>query len=119
MPTLGEQLITALAAGPLDDAGDLLAEDIWFRGLTPPALRDGVGRDKVMAILAEWFPPGDVDKILSLESGAIGDRHRVGYRIRWRSPDGASLQFEQQAYYDVGPDGITWLSLVCSGDVSA
>lgn len=119
MPTVGEQLITALSTGRHDVARGLMAEDVWFRGLTPPALRDAVGVEKVMAILAEWFPPGDVEEILALDSGRIGDRHRVGYRILWRTGDGDRLQFEQQAYYDTSDEGITWLSLVCSGDVPA
>lgn len=117
MPTMGEQLITALAAGHHDEARGLLADDVWFRGLTPPGLRDAVGADRAMAILAEWFPLGLVDEVLALETGSIADRHRVGYRIRWRDAEGVSLQFEQQAFYDVGTGGITWISLVCSGDV--
>lgn len=69
-----------------------------------------------MAILAEWFPPGDVEALDPIETGRIAQRPRVGYRVRWRTPDGELLEFEQQAYYDAGPDGITWMSLVCSGD---
>lgn len=44
------------------------------------------------------------------------DRHGVGYRIRWTSPDGAAFGFHQQAFYDVAGGRITHLQLVCSGD---
>lgn len=114
--TMGERLIHALAGGDMEAASVLLSPAIHFRGLTPKALRDAAGRDDTMAILTEWFPPGDVEALTAIETGIIGKRRRVGYRVRWSTPQRELLEFEQHAYYDTAPDGITWISLVCSGD---
>jgi hypothetical protein len=46
----------------------------------------------------------------------VVDRHNVGYRIRWASPDGPMV-FQQHASYDIdGAGQITRWHLVCSGD---
>lgn len=60
-------------------------------------------------------PPSSHES-LSAAGPDLGARTRVGYRVRWRTPAREQLEFEQHAYYDVAPDGITWMSLVCSGD---
>lgn len=52
----------------------------------------------------------------ALDTEPIGSRRRIGYRVRWRSPEEGAQVFEQQAHYDVGDAGISWLHLVCSGD---
>jgi hypothetical protein len=113
--TPGAALILALVGHDLDAARDLLAPDIAFSALLPPRVVELGDRDAVLALLAGWFPPGAVDELQALESDTVVDRHRVGYRVRWHDPAGRRLVFEQQAYYDLGATGISWMHLVCTG----
>jgi hypothetical protein len=113
---LGLEFITRLGAGDHASAAGLLAPDVHFQALTPPALREAATRDEAMEWFTKWFPAGDVEQVDQLETSVIGDRQRVGYRVRWHNADGERLMFEQQAYYEAGPEGITWIHLVCSGN---
>lgn len=111
----GPALIHALVGHDLDTAHGLLAPDITFSALLPPRVVELGHRDAVLELLAGWFPAGGVDELLALESGTVVDRHRVGYRVRWHNPAGERFVFEQQAYYELGTAGISWMHLVCTG----
>ena len=111
----GAALIRALLDRDLDAARALLAPDIAFSALLPPRVVELDDRESVLELLAGWFPAGAVDELQALESDTVVDRHRVGYRVRWHDPDGRPLVFEQQAYYDLGAAGISWMHLVCTG----
>ncbi len=111
----GAQLIEALTTRDFDRARSLLAPDIEFKAYTPTKhFFELSGADAVMTLLREWYDAESV--IEGIETERIVDRQRVGYRIRWTSPEGAAFVFEQQAFYDVAEGRITQLQLVCSGD---
>jgi hypothetical protein len=113
--TIGEQFIRAIVTGDTEAARNLLAPDIHFRALTPAGLPEAENRDDVIATFAKWFSPDAVDEIASVDDEDLFGRNRLGYRIRWHG-DGRRFLTEQQAYYDVHADQITWLHLICSGD---
>jgi hypothetical protein len=51
---------------------------------------------------------------LCVETAAIGDRHRVGYRFKVTNPQGEHL-VEQQAYLEFHGERIGWLRVLCGG----
>ncbi|MGH9276330.1 MAG: hypothetical protein ACRDZU_16925 [Acidimicrobiales bacterium] len=114
---LGELFARAIAAKDARALLEVLHPEVDFRGMTPgrvweanlaPTLVDDI-------ILGKWFSPSDViESIDGLETATVGDRPRVGYRFRVTNADGA-FAVEQQAYFDVEDDRITWLRVLCSG----
>jgi hypothetical protein len=115
LATPGTALISALVAGDADGARASLAPDVAFSALVPAKLIETSGREQTLAVLLDWFPK-DAVWLEHIDTGAVGSRMRVGYRARWESAQDGLQVFEQQAYYDVGDDGITSIRLVCSGD---
>lgn len=114
--TPAANLIRALVAGDAA-AHACLAPDVTVTALLPKKVREVSDRETAMAMFLEWFPAGSVDELEHLEADSIGARRRVGYRVRWTTEEEGTSVFEQQAYYDAGESGITWMHLVCSGDL--
>jgi hypothetical protein len=115
--TVGERFVRALAAKDADSMKALLAPAVDFRGLTPGRAWEASSRDVVVddLLLREWYEPQDrITELLSLETGTVGHRHRVGYRVAVTTPGGPHL-VEQQAYYETDGDRITWLRVLCAG----
>lgn len=120
MPDVGTQLVEALVDGRFDDVQGMLDEDVDFAGLVPSRLREGKGRDETMAIFRMWFDPSERPRLEEVAAGApVQDRRHVRYRVR-NVLDDVEHVFEQHAYYDVSPDErITWMRVVCSGQIPA
>jgi hypothetical protein len=70
----------------------------------------------VLSILFDhWLEDKDeIESVESVESDAVADRERVGYRFGVRNPDGRFL-VEQQAYLAEMDGRIGWMRVVCSG----
>jgi hypothetical protein len=113
---LGPQFANALAVKDFDRVRALLHPEIDFRGMTPNRVWEAEDPDKVITeILQQWFEPSD--EILSLDAldtGAVADRQRVGYRFSVRNPDGLHT-VEQQAYIEERDGRIGWMRVLCSG----
>jgi hypothetical protein len=114
--TLGAQFARALAGKDAGRIRELLDPEIDFRGLTPNRFWEAKDRDAVLSILFDsWFEDTDEIRTLEqLESDAVVDRERVGYRFGVRNPDGEFL-VEQQAYVRERDGRIDWMRVVCSG----
>jgi hypothetical protein len=114
--TLGAEFARALAVKDADRIRDLIDPEIDFRGLTPSRFWEAGDADAVLSILFDkWFEDSDEIRTLEhLESDAVVDRERVGYRFSVRNPDGEFL-VEQQAYVSTRDGRIDWMRVVCSG----
>lgn len=117
MTTAGERYAEAFAKKDADAMRAVLAADVDVRALTPRRFWEPSSVDEFIdeVVLGTWFE--DKDEIVGLESvetGMAGDRHRVAYSVRVDNPDGAWV-VEQQAYYDVVDDRISYLRILCSG----
>jgi len=55
-----------------------------------------------------------VDRLVSVEHGTVGDRHHVGHRFEGHSGDEA-WACEQHAHCEQRDGRIAWLRVVCSG----
>jgi hypothetical protein len=68
-----------------------------------------------LGVLRQWFEDSDeVEALERLETDAVGDRERVGYRFTVRNPDGRFV-VEQQAYLSERDGRIVWMRVLCSG----
>ena len=114
--TVGADFARALAEKDSTRLAELMHPDIDFRGLTPNSNWEAVGPDAVVSIMfGQWFEDKDEIRALeSVESDAVADRERVGYRFSVRNPDGDFL-VEQQAYLAESEGRIGWMRVVCSG----
>jgi hypothetical protein len=116
---LAQRFVTALAAKDATALQELFCSQVDFRALTPGRSWEAATAESVVGdvIFGAWFEPSDViERIESIESGVIGSRRRIGYRLQVSNPDGA-FTVEQQAYVDLDGGKISWLRLVCSGFV--
>lgn len=51
-----------------------------------------------------------------MQDGRVGNRTRIGYRLRVANPGGTYI-VEQQAFCNLTDGKITWLRVLCSGFV--
>lgn len=114
--TLGTAFAEAVTSKDYRRVADLLHPEIDFRALTPNRLWEAGDPNTVIEqILQSWIEPDEhVEELIAVDSDTIGDRERVGYRYRLRTPDGAFV-VEQQAFIGERDGRIDWLRLVCSG----
>ena len=113
--TPGVEFAQALAAKDYDRIVDVLDPEIDFRGMTPRRNWEARNPDEVIEILRKWFEESDeIEGLEQLETDAVSDRERVGYRFRIRNPDG-SFVVEQQAYLSARDGRIGWMRVLCSG----
>jgi hypothetical protein len=114
--TLGAHFARALAAKDAAAIRELIHAEIDFQALTPSRAWQASDREALISILLEsWFEPNDeIDALESVESDAVADRERVGYRFSVTNPDGRHV-VEQQAYLSERDGKIGWMRVVCSG----
>ena len=66
-------------------------------------------------LLGQWFQQDDeIEALERLETDAVADRQRVGYRFSVTNPYGRFL-VEQQAYIAPRDGRIGWMRVLCSG----
>jgi hypothetical protein len=113
---LGAAFAEAFAAKDFERVAALLHPEVDFRGLTPNRAWHASGsRDVVADVLRVWLDDSDVvEELLEVQTDAVGDTERVGYRLRGHNPDGPFI-VEQQAYLREREDRIGWMRVVCSG----
>ncbi len=114
---IGERFARAIAERNASALLELLAPQIDFRAMTPGRFWEAETAVEVVdrVILGQWFGSTDqIETVEAIEQDAVVDRERVGYRFRVRNADGVFI-VEQQAYFGVEDDVITWLRIMCSG----
>ena len=115
--SFGHRFVTALAAR---DAATLLAlfdDEADFQAMTPGRVWEARTPAGVIddVILGKWFGPSDViERVEAVDTGIVGDRYRLGYRLQVTNPDGRFV-VEQQAFLDIAAGKITWMRVLCSG----
>jgi hypothetical protein len=115
--SLGHRFAAALAAKDREALRAMLDAEVDFRGLTPNRVWEAGTAAAVVGdvILGKWFEPGDViERAEAVETAMVGDRCRLGYRLQISNADGRFV-VEQQAFFDVADNKITWLRMLCSG----
>ena len=119
--TAGERFARALAAKDSVALQALLADAIDFHALTPGRCWQAVTARQVVEdiVLGTWFGPGsEITELRSVTSGQVATREHVTYRMLVRT-SGADYLVEQQAYYNIESERITWMRILCSGYLPA
>lgn len=114
---LGEGFVRALVAKDAAGLKGVLAPEVDFKAMTPGQFWEAERADEVVddIVLGYWFQPtDDIEALEHLETSSVGGRQRVTYRIRVRR-DQDTFLVEQQAYFDVNADRISWLRIMCAG----
>ena len=116
MSDIGTAFATAMAAKDTAALRGLLAPELDFKGLTPRKFWEGHTPDEALDVFfASWFgPEDDIQTLLSHQTGAVGERQSVRYRLDILSPDGRH-EVEQMAYFSVVDGRIGYLRILCSG----
>lgn len=113
----GHRFVAALAAR---DAAALLAmfgSEVDFQALTPGRTWQARTAAEVVGdvLLGAWFGADDtVERAEWVETGLVGGRLRLGYRLQVVNPAGRYI-VEQQAFLDLTGGRISWLRMLCSG----
>lgn len=119
---VGIRFVKALAVKDVPALLDVLSPDVNFRALTPGRAWEALTAKDVVddIVLRHWFEPTDhIEGLEWIEPGKnAGPRHRLGYRFRVRNDDGLFV-VDQQAYFEVANERITWLRVMCAGFVPA
>jgi hypothetical protein len=112
----GPAFVEALGRKDFEAMGALLHSEVDFRALTPNRFWEASGSSAVVEeVLTQWFEDSDdIQEVLSTETGTVGDRQHVAYRLRVQNPDGEFV-VEQQAYFTEQDGRIDWMRVLCSG----
>ena len=115
--SLGHRFAAAIAARDRAALIGMLDAQVDFRALTPGRVWEARTAATVIddVILGKWFEPSDrVEHVEAVETGMVGDRCRLGYRLQVTNEEG-SFVVEQHAFFDISGNKITWLRMLCSG----
>jgi hypothetical protein len=114
--SLGADFAQALLAKDFDRVRKVVDPAIDFRALTPRRSWEPAGVDELIdEVLERWFDSWkELHCLASIETGEVGDRHRVAYRFEGQNQDGPFV-VEQQVYYEVSGERISWMRILCSG----
>ncbi|MGH2633963.1 MAG: hypothetical protein ACRDG3_11180 [Tepidiformaceae bacterium] len=113
----GKRFAQAVAGKDREALLTLLRPEIDFRGMTPDQFWEANSAKTLVdgVLFGSWFEPQDhIEALERVETGEVGDRRRVSYRLRLSNAD-AKYVVEQQAYFTVEGGRINWLRIMCSG----
>lgn len=113
---VGDAWVRAIAADDEAALLDVLDPSVDFRALTPGGdWEASTSADAAAIVLGRWFAqPRRIEAIERVDHAEVGERQRTGYRFSATTADGHAV-VEQQAYFDVVNDRITWLRILCTG----
>jgi hypothetical protein len=108
-----EVFVEALGRRDFRMVEQCFVQDLRFRALVPPGLRETADASGAVEHLHSWFGGADHFELFRSEVESTADRARFRYQIRLHDEDGWSV-IDQSGYTD-GANRIESLDLVCSG----
>jgi len=110
-------LLAAIGARDYARVAACFAPEARFLALTPkPQLRDHTGPDEAAGRYRQWLDSFDPFEMTAADWEWIGDRVRIRYRFRGRSPERGWQENEHTAYGRIDETGrIALLTLSCAG----
>jgi hypothetical protein len=112
---VGARFLDALSRRDFDALAATFAEDGRLRGLVPSALREAEGRAAIAERFRIWNADLEDFEVLDSRVAGMEDVLRLRWQVRGIDPDDGLSVYEQTAYASIGPEGIAWMNLVCSG----
>lgn len=111
---IGQMYLDALAERDFDRIGKLLHPHMRFRGLIPPAVREGTTAEEALSWLSQWFGDAEVFDLTQRSVDLVVDRLHLAYRARVHYPD-ERYEVAQHLYCIIEDEVITDIALLCSG----
>jgi len=112
--SLGARLIDAVAAQDATAIAACFADDVEFRALIPPGLRERSGAVETASLIAGWFADSTELGLVDATTDEVEDRLHIAYRFQGVE-EGEPYLVEQHLYCSVEADGIKRADLLCSG----
>jgi TusA-related sulfurtransferase len=113
-PALGYRVIRALLARDFGALASCLDEQVRFRALLPPGLREARGATDTASCFRDWYGAADRLELLGGGVEPVAQRTRLFWRFRVHEP-GRRRLIEQHAFATVRDDRILAFDLLCSG----
>ena len=111
---LSERLVAGIAAADETAIAACFTEDVQFRALIPPGLRERSGASEAGSLIAAWFKDSTVLELVDVEASDVADRLRVSYLFTGVE-EGAPYIVEQHLFCSVRDGRIERADLLCSG----
>jgi hypothetical protein len=112
--SLGARLIDAVAAQDATAVAACFADDVQFRALIPPGLRERSGAVETAALIAGWFADSTELDLVDATTDEVEDRLHISYRFQGVE-EGEPYLVEQHLYCSVEAERIARADLLCSG----
>ena len=113
-PSIGAQLVEAVAAQDESAIVACFTPGIEFRALVSPGLRERTGAEDAAALIAAWFADSTELELVDSLTEEVGDRLHVAYRFEGVE-GGEPYVVEQHLYCILGGGRIERADLLCSG----
>jgi ketosteroid isomerase-like protein len=113
-PSVGGQLVAGIEARDASAIGACFADDVTFRALIPPGLREREGATDAAALIAGWFADSTELRLIERSVEEISDKLHVSYRLEGIE-EGAPYVVEQHLYATCDGGKISKVDLLCSG----
>ncbi len=111
---LSERLVAGIAAQNEAAIAACLTDDVQFRALVPPGLRERNGAAEASALIAAWFGDSTTLDLAQTQVATVGDRLHISYRFTGVE-DGEPYTVEQHLFCSVRGGKIERADLLCSG----
>ena len=110
-----ERFAECMAARDFAGIEACLDPGVRFRALTPNHTWGHFGAASAINTIQNWFEDVDFGELIDVRAEPVGDRVRVGYRLRLHNHNGWHVM-EQQAFCVMSDDRIADISIICNGN---
>jgi len=111
---LAERLVAAIGAQDASALSAVFTDDVQFRALTPPGLRERSGAYETASLIAAWYADSVVLEHVDTWAGDVGDRVHISYRFAGVE-EGEPFVVQQHLFCSLRDGKIEQADLLCSG----
>jgi hypothetical protein len=112
--SLGARLVGAIAGRDTPALAACFTDDVAFRALIPPGLRERTGAAETAALIAGWFADSAELDLVDSHADEVEDKLHLSYRFTGVE-DGQPYLVEQHIYCTLNGGRIDRADLLCSG----
>lgn len=109
-----ERLVAGIASQDEAAIASCFSEDVQFRALVPPGVRERSGAADAARLISSWFEDSTELELVSQGSEDVGDRVHLWYRFAGVE-DGEAYVVEHHLMCIAGEGTIDRADLLCSG----
>lgn len=114
-PSPSQHFLEALGARHFERLEATLAPDVQARFVLPSGVEEHEGAEAIVRRFRDWFGAASTFDLLASTQVPVGERERLSWRFEVVRDGQNHEVVEQVVYFDLGPRGIEWIDLLCSG----